>query len=117
MTALNMYASESLEKSELEIVLSDVFGDVADAALAAEWLKPEELAPLHLLCPITLEVMRDAVIIDDGRAYERAAIEAHFARNGLKSPVTGAVVSAKTTTAWFLRGEADAWHRRVVERP
>ena len=41
-----------------------------------------------LLCPITLEVMRDPVIASDGHSYERAAIERWLAGHRT-SPLTG----------------------------
>ena len=34
---------------------------------------------LGILCPITLDVMRDPVFAADGETYERAAIVSHFA--------------------------------------
>ena len=34
----------------------------------------EDLIPPEFLCPITLELMKDPVICDDGYTYERIAI-------------------------------------------
>ena len=44
----------------------------------------------HLLCAITEELMVDPVLAEDGRTYERAAIEEHIRVKGadLKSPIT-----------------------------
>ena len=38
--------------------------------------------PRHLICPITLEVMRDPVVAADGQTYDRTAIEEYFQRFG-----------------------------------
>jgi len=47
----------------------------------------------HLVCPITLELPIDPVIAEDGRVYERSAIEKHFetktkSEQPLRSPYT-----------------------------
>lgn len=52
---------------------------------------------LGILCPITLDVMRDPVFAADGETYERAAIVSHFASlkeagKPIKSPMTNQVV-------------------------
>ena len=46
-------------------------------------------------CPITGALMKDPVTAEDGRWYERTAIEAWFAKHpnqSAKSPVTGSVM-------------------------
>ena len=43
-----------------------------------------------LECPLTLRVMRDPVVAADGHSYERAEIEARFARGLRASPCTRA---------------------------
>eukprot|EP01105_Mastigella_eilhardi_P019224 TRINITY_DN4513_c0_g1_i1.p1 TRINITY_DN4513_c0_g1~~TRINITY_DN4513_c0_g1_i1.p1 ORF type:complete len:295 (-),score=68.25 TRINITY_DN4513_c0_g1_i1:41-925(-) len=40
----------------------------------------------HFICPLTHRIMHDPVVAADGHTYERAAIEAHFARHGPCSP-------------------------------
>jgi len=45
-------------------------------------------------CPITLDVMQDPVTAADGRNYERAAIEGHFATGRHTSPRTGAALAS-----------------------
>ena len=47
----------------------------------------EEIEDL-ITCPITLTVMEDPVIIEDGHTYERSAILEHFRRQGFESPLT-----------------------------
>jgi U-box domain len=44
----------------------------------------------NLVCPITLELPWDPVTADDGRVYDRSAIQEHFKHHhaDLKSPVT-----------------------------
>lgn len=39
-------------------------------------------------CPITLDVMKEPVIIQDGHTYEKTAILQHFRRHGYTSPIT-----------------------------
>lgn len=41
----------------------------------------------NLICPITLEVFKDPVIIEDGNTYEREAILKYLNNNNL-SPIT-----------------------------
>ena len=52
----------------------------------------------ELLCPITHEVMVDPVMTADGHTYERAAIERVFEGVGVRSPVTGLVLSSRSLT-------------------
>ena len=54
--------------------------------------------PNELLCPITHEVMVDPVMTADGHTYERAAIERVFEGVGVRSPVTGLVLSSRSLT-------------------
>ena len=74
-----------------------------DADLDAE---PEEL-----ICPITLNMFRDPVmVVDSGHTYERSAILMHFERNGAKDPLTGlALSSTKVMTNWAVRQIVQAW--------
>eukprot|EP00747_Dinoflagellata_sp_TGD_P060734 gnl/TRDRNA2_/TRDRNA2_152167_c0_seq1.p1 gnl/TRDRNA2_/TRDRNA2_152167_c0~~gnl/TRDRNA2_/TRDRNA2_152167_c0_seq1.p1 ORF type:complete len:1036 (+),score=202.39 gnl/TRDRNA2_/TRDRNA2_152167_c0_seq1:62-3169(+) len=51
--------------------------------------------PHEFLCPITHDVMRDAVSTADGHTYERRNIEAWLAENST-SPVTGLPLANKT---------------------
>ena len=52
-----------------------------------EQLLPRE-APESFLCPVSMEIMRDPVIVCDGFSYERANIEAWLAVHQT-SPMTG----------------------------
>jgi U-box domain/Sel1 repeat len=45
---------------------------------------PEE----DLICPITLELPWDPVMAEDGRIYDRTAIQEHFKNQGVRSPMT-----------------------------
>eukprot|EP01050_Picozoa_sp_SAG11_P002870 SAG11_NODE_151_length_14583_cov_21.306200_4_plen_215_part_00 len=49
-------------------------------------LKDEEA---DLRCPITMELLRDPVIAEDNRIYERTAIEQWLRAGNRKSPLTG----------------------------
>jgi len=51
-------------------------------------LKELQAISEELICPITHELMQDPVLAADGRIYERASIEAWFARRNITSPVT-----------------------------
>jgi hypothetical protein len=46
------------------------------------------LLPPDAICPLTLELMEDPVVVADGHSYERRAIEAWFARGHRRSPRT-----------------------------
>jgi len=55
--------------------------------------------PADLLCPITYQLLHDAVIlVDTGQTYERAAIQEWFDRGNLKDPVSGKTIFSETTT-------------------
>ena len=46
--------------------------------------------PVDLLCPITLKLLEDPVIlVDSAQTYERGAIQEWLDRGNLKDPVTG----------------------------
>ena len=53
--------------------------------------------PNWFLCPITMELMTDPVILSSGQTYERSAITAHLRRNN-KDPVTNAKLRNKNVT-------------------
>ena len=64
----------------------------AAAARRAQW-KRVPPPPDELLCPITLELLRDPVVLaGDGKVYEREAIAAWLARHAT-SPLTGLAVA------------------------
>jgi len=63
--------------------------------LLKEAKKTMELMVAEHTCPITGMLMKDPVTAEDGRWYERSAIEAWFAKQpsqSAKSPVTGNVI-------------------------
>eukprot|EP01065_Artemidia_motanka_P017560 TRINITY_DN2100_c0_g1_i1.p1 TRINITY_DN2100_c0_g1~~TRINITY_DN2100_c0_g1_i1.p1 ORF type:complete len:391 (+),score=112.68 TRINITY_DN2100_c0_g1_i1:112-1173(+) len=49
--------------------------------------------PAEYKCPITMEVMTDPVVAQDGHTYERSALQRWFALRGPRSPVTGQVMA------------------------
>ena len=51
-------------------------------------------APKEFLCPITLCIMKDPVILPDGQTYEREAITKHLKNNPL-SPITKRPINIK----------------------
>ena len=54
--------------------------------------QPQEI-PQHFLCPITLAVMNDPVIDNDGVSYERQAIAEWLNARNSTSPTTGKVLT------------------------
>ena len=85
----------------------------------------------EFLCPITQELPLDPVTAEDGRVYERAAIEDWLNRNAgpVKSPVTNEVIGRKLLPAVQIRNsiknmvksgaisgsKADAWKQRLED--
>ena len=84
------------------------------------------------VCPITAELPIDPVIVEDGRCYERYAIEEWFSRQPrpqVKSPVTNTSMGKRLVPAVQVRNslkrlvesgaisgsKADAWKQAVVE--
>ena len=53
--------------------------------------------PKEILCPITLSIMKDPVLMSDGQTYERSAIEKHLQTSDL-SPLTKKPISMKDAT-------------------
>ena len=50
--------------------------------------------PNEYICPITLDIMQDPVVISDGHTFERTSIAAWFANNDT-SPLTNVVLANK----------------------
>lgn len=86
-----------------------------------------------LICPITLELPFDPVMAEDGRVYEREAIEQHIKTKGngqLKSPFTNQEMGGNLITATqikntietlieagFIAGDlAEKWKEKAQER-
>jgi TPR repeat protein len=83
------------------------------------------------LCPLTLELPVDPVTAEDGRTYERHAIEAHIrAREGnLKSPITNEAMGSRLMKNAQARGtidklvrsgavggdKAESWLKRIAD--
>ena len=53
------------------------------------------IIPNEYLCPITLEIMKDPVILEDGHIYEKTAIKTWFQKNST-NPLTKKVVNKNT---------------------
>jgi hypothetical protein len=51
-----------------------------------------------LMCPLTMEVMREPVITADGQTYERTEIHKWFALGNRTSPLTGAELPSTNLT-------------------
>ncbi len=75
---------------------------------AAKQTKALKDPPSEFLCPITLEVMVNPVVLADGFTYEREAIEDWMARNTY-SPMTGARVSNLMIPNTVLRVMINEW--------
>ena len=100
-----------------------------DAKQAKKLRKAIDEMAEELVCPITQELAVDPVTAEDGRVYERSAIEDWLEQTGgaqVKSPVTNELMGKKLLTALQVRnniksmvesgaisGEtADAWARK-----
>ena len=86
----------------------------------------------ELICPITQELPVDPVMAEDGRVYERSAIEAHIrgrSAEALKSPITNEPMGPRLFPAVQTRNniermvksgaiggdKAAAWQKRIEE--
>lgn len=70
---------------------------------------PADEAPAEYLCPITLSMMADPVVANDGHSYERAAI-AHWLGTHNTSPQTREpMVSSELVPNHALRARIAAW--------
>ena len=86
----------------------------------------------ELVCPITQELPVDPVMAEDGRVYERSAIEAHIrgrSAEALKSPITNEPMGARLLPAVQVRNniermvksgaiggdKAAAWQKRIED--
>ena len=67
--------------------------------------------PLEFVCPITLDIMEDPVVLADGFTYERTAIEDWMDVN-TNSPMTGARVSKTMIPNTILRVMINEWKER-----
>ncbi|KAK9805729.1 hypothetical protein WJX73_002798 [Symbiochloris irregularis] len=81
------------EENELASILDTLLppctdnGPIVDAATESQQKSPAVCPPM--LCPITQEVIREAVVVSDGQTYERSSIEEWTSRYSF-SPMTGA---------------------------
>ncbi len=69
--------------------------------------KPVE-TPKEFICPITLEIMGDPVVLADGFSYERQAITEWMSSNRI-SPMTGTVVEKTIIANTILRTLINDW--------
>lgn len=58
--------------------------------------------PEEYICPITMDIMTDPVILSDGHVYEKSAIERWFQTN-TRSPLTNCVVDTKMIPCHAIR--------------
>jgi hypothetical protein len=73
--------------------------------------------PPEFLCPITLEVMRDPVLCDDGHSYERTTILRWLATNPT-SPTTRSPMSIATVRPnYALKAAIERWQRNYPSAP
>ena len=89
----------------------------AATAKRLAWSRPPP-PPDELVCPITLELMRDPVVLaGDGKVYEREAIEAWLAKE-LVSPMTGlALGDATLSPDEASRAKADEYRASRKSKP
>jgi hypothetical protein len=70
----------------------------------------------HFKCPISREIMKDPVMIEDGHTYERIHIATWFKkkRNNATSPMTGVKIkNKKMTPNHTLKSMISAWKAKV----
>lgn len=70
--------------------------------------------PHEYICPITMEVMKEPVILSDGHVYEKEAIEAWFQTKN-KSPLTNCLVDKKMTPCHALRNLIQAFIKNATK--
>ena len=85
------------------VKLARVFGEEAKVALSQP--------PQGFVCPITLDLMEDPVVLEDGFTYERKAIEEWLEIN-THSPMTGARVTKTMLPNTVLRVMINEWKGR-----
>jgi len=80
----------------IEWVSAGVYTGGADYSLKFTYFNTSQIEePQHLCCPISTNLMIDAVTAEDGQVYSRGAIEAWFRKGGASSPLTNAVIGTK----------------------
>ncbi|KAH8064830.1 hypothetical protein JL722_1717 [Aureococcus anophagefferens] len=95
--ALQGVGAEEIEDRDfVALVAGDLremgVGEAAAARILAA--RDEKDVAEELLCPISCEVMTDPVSADDGHTYERACIEAWFAKGKRTSPATNELLES-----------------------
>ena len=94
---LPLFQAEEIEDRDfVALVAGDLremgVGEAAAARILAA--RDEKDVAEELLCPISCEVMTDPVSADDGHTYERACIEAWFAKGKRTSPATNELLES-----------------------
>lgn len=84
----------TITASPIKFIIKPGVDDEIDQLIADNFGGSEDKVPPDFKCPITMEIMRDPVVAEDGHTYERVAIEQHLSVR-LKSPMTNAVLSTK----------------------
>lgn len=74
--------------------------------------------PLHIVCPLTNQVMHDPCVASDGWSYEKAALEQHIQSSKSRgvdavSPRTGEPIQDLGVPNHLLRHHIDKWKRRA----
>ena len=97
---LPVFVREEIDMETLPLLEPDDFlqigvsrGDAATIMAALSGGSPATDPPDDLVCPISFEIMSDPVLAEDGNTYERACIEAWFAKSKT-SPLTGAPLAS-----------------------
>ena len=74
----------------------------------------DAITPPPFVCPLTLEIMRDPVVLPDGFTYERNAITSWLSREHTTSPMTNKPFTAlpvQITSNHTLREAINEWQR------
>eukprot|EP00943_MAST-04B_sp_MAST-4B-sp1_P009093 g9093.t1 len=117
-TALNgdltlcLHPEQSLYDNALEYEQEHLPPSNEDKATTTNNIEDESSAPHSFFCPLTLEIMKDPVILPDGFTYERDNIEDWLSRRKNTSPMTNEVLPAsftKVTPNHALRQTIEEW--------
>lgn len=73
--------------------------------------------PSEFVCPVSLELMNDPVIVSTGHTFDRPSIEAWFATGRMTNPVTGIPLTNRNLTPNFALRDAIATYRAAQEAP
>lgn len=95
--------------------IGNLIGRLKTADVAVSTESTTQLKPHSYLCPITLAIMKDPVMLSDGHSYERSAI-LKWLKDHKTSPVTNLPLAhTRVTDNHTLRGAIAEFSKKTVE--